>query len=43
MLWRALVNPNLSSTDKVIYALSLAERKNWTCPVFVERLGVGSV
>ena len=29
MLWRALVNPNLSSTDKVIYALSLAERKNF--------------
>ena len=29
MLWRALVNPNLSSTDKVIYTLALAERKNF--------------
>ena len=29
MLWRALVNPNLSSTDKVIYAFALAERKNF--------------
>ena len=29
MLWRVLVNPNLSDSAKVIYALSLPERKNF--------------
>jgi hypothetical protein len=29
MLWRVLVNPNLSDSAKVIYALSLAERNNF--------------
>ena len=29
MLWRVLVNPNLSDSAKVIYALSLPEKKNF--------------
>ena len=44
MLWRALVNPNLSSTDKVIYALSLAEQNfEWSNDRMGKLANVGEV